>query len=208
MRIEGVQVGQPARVGELRTAFGKRPVAGPVRVGFEGLDGDAQADRRYHGGPEMAVLAYSSDHYPSWRAELSWPELPLGGFGENLSVAGASEETACIGDVWRAGTAAMQISAPRNPCHKIADYWGRPELLELVLRRERFGWYLRVREEGELRAGSEVTLAERPHPGWTVLRAHRAAMDRRRDREAARELSNLAALSPKWKEWLKSASGS
>jgi len=190
------------------TAFGKRPVEGAVRVGRENLEGDAQADRRHHGGPEMAVLAYSADHYPAWRAELSWPELGPGGFGENLSVEGASEETACIGDVWRAGTALLQISSPRNPCHKIADYWGRPELLERVLQRGRFGWYLRVLEEGELSAGAEVQRVERPHPEWTVLRAHRAAMERRLDRGAARELSRLAALSPRWQEWLRSASES
>src|SRR5207253_6200200 len=133
VRIESVQVGLPRNAGEMRTAFGKRSVAGPVRAGRTNLEGDEQADRRYHGGPDMAVLAYAADHYPAWRAELSWPELPLGGFGENLSVSGATEETVCIGDVWRAGSAVFQIASPRKPCHKISDYWGRPDLLERVL---------------------------------------------------------------------------
>ena len=153
MRLASVQVGKPAQVGELRTGFGKRPVPGEVRVGCENLDGDGQADRRYHGGPDMAVLAYSADHYPAWREELAWPDLPAGGFGENLSVEGATEETACIGDVWRVGTATLQIASPRKPCRKISDFWRRPELLKLVQGSGRFGWYLRVLEEGALVPG-------------------------------------------------------
>ncbi len=202
MRLASVQVGKPARVGVLRTAFGKLPVAGEVRVGRESLEGDGQADRRYHGGPDMAVLAYSADHYPAWREELAWPSLPLGGFGENLSVEGAGEETACIGDVWRVGTAKMQVSSPRKPCRKISDFWGRPELLALVQRSGRSGWYLRVVEEGALAAGAEIALAERPHPEWTVLRAWQVGIARARDRDAALELAQVAALSDRWKAWL------
>jgi MOSC domain-containing protein YiiM len=203
MRIVSVLVGKPERVGELTTAFGKRPVAGPVRVGRLNLEGDAQADRRYHGGPDMAVLACSADHYPRWRAELSWPELPLGGFGENFSVEGAAEQSVCIGDVWRAGSALLQISSPRKPCQKISHYWGRPELLGLVRETGRSGWYLRVLEEGATEAGDALDLVERPHPGWTVERAQGAARARKLDRGAALELAAVAALAERWKSWLR-----
>jgi MOSC domain-containing protein YiiM len=202
VRLASVQVGKPARVGEMQTAFGKRPVLFEVRVGREGIDGDGQADRLYHGGPDMAVLAYSADHYPAWRAELSWPELPQGGFGENLSVEGATEETVCVGDVWRAGSAVLQVSSPRKPCSKISDYWGRPELLKLVQNSGRFGWYLRVLEEGALGAGAEIALVERPHPGWTVARASRIGVARKKDPTSARELAQVAALADRWKSWL------
>jgi MOSC domain-containing protein YiiM len=200
MRIASVQVGQPARVGDLRTAFGKHAVAGAVKVLAENLEGDAQADRRYHGGPDMAVLAYGADGYAFWRAE--GVDLPFGGFGENLSVEGVTEESACIGDVWRAGSAVLQIASPRKPCHKIADYWRRPELLRLVEQSGRIGWYLRVLETGSLAAGDAVTLAERPHPEWTVLRAFRTGVARKRDRAAALDLAHVAALSDRWKIWL------
>jgi MOSC domain-containing protein YiiM len=152
MRIAGVQVGR---------GFGKQPVRGSVRVGRENLEGDRQLNLRYHGGPERAILAYSADHYPLWRAELDWPELPLGGFAENLSVEGVTEETARIGDVWRAGTALLQISMPRNPCFQIPRFWKRPHLLRLVAESGRSGWYMRVLEPGELQQGDEVTLVER-----------------------------------------------
>src|SRR5207248_2343476 len=111
------------------TAYGKQPVIGPIHARRLGLDGDAQVDRRYHGGPDMALLAYAATHYPDWRAQLDWPELGHGAFGENLSVEGPTEDDACIGDVWRAGAALLQISSPRKPCRTISRYWRRPELL-------------------------------------------------------------------------------
>lgn len=202
MRIESVQVGKPARAGGMRTAFGKRPVQGPVRVGRTNLEGDGQADRRYHGGPDMAVLSYAAEHYAAWRSELEWPELPLGGFGENLSVSGATEESVCLGDVWRAGSARLQIASPRNPCVKIARYWGRPELLRRVFETGRTGWYLRVIEEGVVEAGAAIELLDRPHEAWTVARAGRIAMARRADRSAARELAEVRGLPERWKAWL------
>ena len=193
-------MGRPVERDGLRTAFGKQPAPGPVHAGLQGLEGDAQADRRYHGGPEMAALGYSADHYPAWRVELDWPALPLGGFGENLSVSGASEQSVCIGDVWRAGSAVFQIASPRKPCHKISAYWGRPDLLLLVQQSGRSGWYLRVLEEGSLSAGDAIELVDRPHPQWSVARANLAALQRKS--EAARELAEVPALSGRWKAWL------
>jgi MOSC domain-containing protein YiiM len=203
VRIVSVQVAPVTLVGEMRTAFGKRPVAGPVRVGKENLAGDAQEDRRYHGGADMAVLAYAADHYPGWREELGWPGLPLGGFAENLSVAGATEETVCIGDVWRAGTALLQVASPRKPCSKIARFWNRPRLARLVVKSGRTGWHLRVLEEGSLQAGDEIALIERLHPEWTVRRVFRIAMTRKSEREQALEAARVPALADRWKAWLR-----
>jgi MOSC domain-containing protein YiiM len=202
VRIEGVQVGEPALVNGVRTAFGKRAVSGMVRVGRLNLDGDSQANRRYHGGPDMAVLAYSADHYRLWRSELAWPDLPLGAFGENLSVSGATEETVCIGDLWAtAGSAILQVASPRKPCRKISGYWGRSDLLQRVQETGRIGWYLRVIAEGALEAGARISLLERPHPEWPIHRAFSAALARKG--EKARALSEVAALSDRWKAWLR-----
>jgi MOSC domain-containing protein YiiM len=201
MRIEGVQVGKPAAVNGMRTAYGKRPVLGPVRVGRLNLEGDGQADRRYHGGPEMAVLAYSADHQSLWRCELAWPGMSPAAFGENLLVSGAAEDTVCIGDVWSAGTAVLQVASPRKPCRKISRYWNRPGLLQRVQRSGRTGWYLRVIEEGYLEAGAPISLVERPHPQWSIRRAFSAAFLRARG--DARALAEVGALSDRWKAWLR-----
>lgn len=53
-----------------KSGIAKHPVDRPLRLGPEGFEGDEQADRRVHGGPEKAVHHYPFDHYAAWRAEL------------------------------------------------------------------------------------------------------------------------------------------
>ena len=72
--LVSIQVGLPADhttgARPWRTAFFKWPVEGPVWLGRTNLAGDGQANRKVHGGPDKAVLAYAGAHYPLWRAEL------------------------------------------------------------------------------------------------------------------------------------------
>jgi MOSC domain-containing protein YiiM len=199
MRLVSVQVGLPrtrtAPDGRAWTsAYGKHPVSGPARIGRTGLDGDAQANRRWHGGPDMAVLAYAREHYAAWRDELSWPDLPYGGFGENFTVEGATEGETCIGDVWRIGTALLQVSEPRKPCRNISRYWGRPDLLRKVERSGRHGFYLRVLEEGIVEPGQPVVRVARPYAGWTVARTVSARRDVALQRAEAEALLRVEAL--------------
>ncbi len=204
MRLVSLQAGRPqAHEDGFRTGYGKADVAGPARIFRDHVDGDWQADRRYHGGPDMAVLAYAASHYPRWREQLDWPSLPHGGFAENCTVEGATEDEACIGDVWRVGSATLQIASPRKPCRTIARYWRKPELLRLVEESGRFGWYLRVLEEGAVEAGQEIALLQRPHPEWNVARAMRISRERKQQPEPARELAAVAALSDRWKAFLR-----
>lgn len=53
-----------------QSGINKRMVSTPLMLGHEGFEGDEQADRRVHGGPEKAVHHYPFDHYAAWRAEL------------------------------------------------------------------------------------------------------------------------------------------
>lgn len=207
--LVSIQVGKPRFLGpdvglahpldhRWHSAFLKDPVAGPVMLRLANLEGDRQADPRVHGGPEMAVLAYSAEHYPLWRAELGIPEMGPGGFAENFTVSGQDEETVCIGDRYRVGGAVVQVSQPRGPCYKISYRWRRPDLLGRCEASGRHGWYLRVLEEGPVEAGQPLELLDRPNPGWTVRRAADVYRRRRRRREEAAELAGLAgyALRP------------
>jgi MOSC domain-containing protein YiiM len=198
-RLVSIQVGVPrwnvSADGERwRSAFFKEPMAGPVALGFTNLEGDGQADLRAHGGPDMAVLCYSFEHYAGWRTELALPEMGPGGFGENFTVAGQDESTVCIGDVYDVGDAAVQVSQQRGPCVNISKRWERPDLLRRVEETGRHGWYVRVLREGTVQAGLELRLIERPHPEWTVRRAADTYRWRKRDQAPAAELAGCAAL--------------
>jgi MOSC domain-containing protein YiiM len=65
------------------------------------------------------VLLYAAAQYPLWRAELGRLEIGPGGFGENFTVDGLTEETACVGDTYAVGEAQIQVTGPCYPCCKI-----------------------------------------------------------------------------------------
>src|ERR1700685_2382089 len=141
--LHSIQVGLPKNYGlehasdphdkPWTTGFFKAPVDGPVFVGRTNLEGDAQADLINHGGVDKAVLAYSADHYPKWRRELELPDMPSGAFGENLTIAGLSEESVCIGDTLRIGAVSFEVSQPRQPCWKLARRWRMHQLTGFVV---------------------------------------------------------------------------
>jgi MOSC domain-containing protein YiiM len=184
------------------TAFFKQPVAGSVFVGPLGLAGDAQADRKHHGGLDKAILAYAAAHYPHWQQEWGLETLLPGAMGENLTVAHLDETTVCLGDRWQAGQVVLEVSQPRQPCWKMGRRWQRPDLPKRVIQTGRTGWYLRVLQEGELQAGLPLTLLARPYPTWTVARASAVMYERPGRRELLAELANLPPLAQAWREEL------
>jgi MOSC domain-containing protein YiiM len=197
-RVVSIQVGRIRSFDGWRTATYKNPVQGPVMLRGEGFDGDQQADRRYHGGPDKAALVYSQDHYAPWHAELFPEPLPAGAFGENILVSGMSEGDVCVGDMYELGEAQVQVSQPRQPCGKQARRWGIVDLVDQINRRGWTGWYLRVLREGRVQAGDRFVLVDRPHAEWTVERAHEVMHFRRRDVEATEALAACPALSEEW----------
>jgi MOSC domain-containing protein YiiM len=206
-----IQVGLPAvhrdpnEPKSWRTAFWKAPVPGPVWLGKTNLAGDGQAALGIHGGPDKAVLGYAAIHYPLWRAELDWPDIPFGAFAENFTLDELTEDTVCLGDVYAVGAAIVQVSQPRSPCFKIAKRWRRPDLTERVELTGRTGWYHRVLQEGLVEAGQPVTLLERPNPEWPIARVAATARNRKLERAAAAEVRALPELSATWRQGLASA---
>ena len=213
--LVSIQVGLPRAYGRegaddpmdrpWETGFFKQAVDGPRWLGKTNLVGDGQADLVNHGGPDKAVLCYAASHYPGWREELQRPDLPHGAFGENFTIDGLTEETVCVGDVYRLGEAIVQVSQPRQPCWKLAWRWRLKELTALVERSGRTGWYIRVLEEGEVRAGLGLTLLKRPYPEWTVKRATFVMRHRQQGRTVAGELAGCEALAASWRDRLAEA---
>jgi MOSC domain-containing protein YiiM len=179
-RVLSVNVGTPRPIGPYRggtvqSAIGKAPVDGRVRVEGVNVAGDDQADRRVHGGPDKAVYAYAAEDSAWWSAELG-RDLPPGAFGENLTVAGVDVSGAVIGERWRIGTVELEVCQPRFPCFKLGLRFGDPKMLRRFTQAERPGAYLRIRREGELGAGDDIEVAERPEHGVTVAFVARAVM--------------------------------
>jgi MOSC domain-containing protein YiiM len=185
------------------SAIGKCPVATALWLGEEGFVGDEQADRRVHGGPEKAVHHYPFEHYASWladHADLSLPLAEVGAFGENLSTVGMTEETVCVGDVYRLGGALVQVSQARQPCWKLAERFGRRDMPLRLQQTGRTGWYYRVLQPGEVRVGYTLMLVERPHPDWPLARLLRVIFDRSLASEVLKDIVALTVLSASWRK--------
>jgi len=153
-----------------------------------------------HGGVYRVVLAYSADHYPTWRAELGF-EMPYGGFGENFTVSELTEETVCLGDVYAVGEAVVQVTQPRAPCWKLARRWEIKDLTARVEARGWGGWYHRVVQPGFVAAGDSYRRIERSHPDFTIARINDLVSKRNVDLTFAAALSEAEMLTPTWREW-------
>lgn len=198
-----VHVGRIEALGPeaIPSGIGKRPVHGRVAVTQLGLAGDAQADRQHHGGPDKALHHYPAQHYAAWQAEL--PERAAlfepGGFGENLATLDLDEGNVCLGDVFRLGSAVVQVSQGRQPCAKLNLRFGVPDMLRRVQASGRTGWYYRVLEAGETGPGDSLTLIERPCPAWPLARLWQVLFAADPDRAALASLADLAVLSANWR---------
>ncbi|MFN3989303.1 MAG: MOSC domain-containing protein [Erythrobacter sp.] len=197
--VEAVCTGtaRPFNGAEL-SAIAKYPRGERVQVLPHGLAPDEQADKRHHGGADMAVHLYPLDHHAWWQGEIGPHDLlgEPGAFGSNLAVRGLAEEMVHIGDRFRLGTATLEISQPRKPCWKIAHRFGVPGMVTRIVQTARCGWYFRVIETGAVAAGDTLERISLGDARWSVARAFLALHANKASRAELAELAQVAALSP------------
>ncbi len=185
----------------LSSAIRKTPRTNPVELSFTGLKGDEHGHPQHHGGEEMALHFYPFEHYAHWKKRFPNAE-PLsapGAFGENISTAGITERTQCVGDILRIGSATVQVSQGRQPCYILDAYFG-VEGLAVEVQETRFtGWYCRVLQEGRISPDDTIELQERLHPEWTIDEVQRILYADTLNREALKALSTLPSLTASWK---------
>jgi MOSC domain-containing protein YiiM len=204
MNVVSVNVGLPREVSWHRvsvlTGIFKEPAQGAVRVRKLNLDGDRQADLTVHGGAEKAVYAYPVEHYECWRRELPRETLSWGKFGENLTTEGLAENELCIGDTLRVGSALLVVTQPRLPCYKLALKFGRDDMIKRFLRSRRSGYYFSVAEEGEVVAGSPITVESRNPGRVSVADISRLFFSKDPNQELLQRALQVDALPVSWKK--------
>ena len=201
-RLLSVNVGGVREVewrGErVRTGIWKFPVGDrAVAVRGVNLDGDDQADRTVHGGADKAVYAYAIEDYAHWR-DAHGVDVSPGLFGENLTVQGLDLRRAVVGERWRVGSTVLEVAQPRLPCFKLGIRLADARFPKRFLAVARLGAYLRIVEEGEVRAGDAITVLARPAHGVTLARVAEAL----HDAEARRAALAAPELPAVWREIL------
>ncbi|MFH4738234.1 MOSC domain-containing protein [Vibrio diabolicus] len=158
-----------------------------------GFTSDEQGDPRFHGGIQKALHIYPSEHYPIWQQQLGERTIfqSAGGFGENISSEGVTESTICLKDKIRIGSTLLEVSQGRMPCWKLNVRFDQHDMARRLQDTLRTGWYFRVLEEGDIGAGDEIILCERPYPEWPLARIMGAVFTGCLNREELTQLSEL-----------------
>jgi MOSC domain-containing protein YiiM len=112
-------VGAVLQVNISRGGVPKRPVP-EAFLGPLGLEGDAVAHPKSHGGPEKAILLVSSEAIEELRAR-GFPVFP-GALGENLTTAGLDRLGMRPGQRYRVGDAVIELTRLRQPCRTLDVY--------------------------------------------------------------------------------------
>jgi ferredoxin-NADP reductase/MOSC domain-containing protein YiiM/ferredoxin len=197
-----VNVGMPREVPwQGRTVFTgvfKNPAAGRLRVGTLNLDGDGQGDLEGHGGAQRAVFVYQIDSYRYWERELGRNDLVFGQFGENFTVEGLADDTVCIGDRYRIGSAMFEVTQPRVTCYRVGIRMNEPRIPALLVSHRRPGFYFRVLEEGEVEAGDEIIKLSSGPEQMAVAEVDALLYLPEHGRQELLRALRIPALSPGW----------
>ena len=149
--------------GSRPSAIGKVQVDGELTLGDLGLEGDEQAEKKIHGGPDRALCHYPREHYAHWARELPQQAdlFCAPAFGENLSTEGLTEKNVYIGDIFRWGETLIQVTQPRSPCFKLNYHFAVSDMARLMQNSGKTGWLYRVVAGGQVSSDAPLTLVSR-----------------------------------------------
>jgi MOSC domain-containing protein YiiM len=159
--------GKLIQISRSKGGMPKTQVAGPVMLGFDGVEGDRHRDLRFHGGPDKAVLMIAAETVSDLAAR-GFPVFP-GAMGENLTVCGLDPQSWRAGQRFRVGAdAVIELTTLRQPCRHLDVYGAgiKSEVYDARCKKgdpasprwARGGFYARVIYQGTISSGEPVTL--------------------------------------------------
>ncbi|OYX27731.1 MAG: sulfurase [Flavobacteriales bacterium 32-35-8] len=164
MKVTSTNIAKPTTIlfrgKKVTTGIYKTPTNQPIYLGKSDVKDDEVTDRKYHGGEFKACYLFSENHYNYWKnlyPDLDWN---WGMFGENLTVNGLDETKLMIGDIYKIGSALVQVTQPREPCFKLGVKFGSQKVVKQFVNHGFPGTYVRVLEEGFVKTGDAASLIE------------------------------------------------
>src|SRR5580698_3388488 len=205
-RLLSVNVGLPRDVSwqgrTVHTGIWKTPVEGPSMVRKLNIEGDGQGDLNGHGGERRAVFVYQMDSYRYWQDHLGRNDFVYGQFGENFTVEGLPDAEVCIGDRYRIGRALFEVTQPRVTCYRLGIRLNEPEMPALVVKHGRPGFYFRVIEEGEVKAGDDIAKVASGPEQMSVSEIDALLYKPPHPRDRLERALKIPTLSPGWQHSL------
>jgi MOSC domain-containing protein YiiM len=134
-----------------------------AKVSRLGLVGDAQDDKKHHGGPERAVCVYSLDRIVALQAEGH--PIDAGTAGENVTIEGIDWNAVIPGVRLRVGDdVLLEVTSYTVPCKTIKRSFVDGKFVR-ISQKLHPGWirvYARVLSEGEIHSGDTFQVIPAP----------------------------------------------
>lgn len=164
MKIIATNIGKSKTVDwrgrKIQTGIFKYPVNEPIFLKKEDVAKDTVIDRKHHGGEFKACYLFGSEYYEDWKIKYPHLEWNWGMFGENLTIEGLDENKLFVGDIYQIGDAMVQITEPRQPCHKLGIRFGTQDVIKEFIDYGHSGTYVRILKEGNVAKGDVLILTE------------------------------------------------
>lgn len=182
------------------TGMYKQAATGQLEIGFNGFTADQQADKRVHGGPEKAIHLYPAAHYAKLAQHFpdAASQLIPGSIGENISTPDLTESDVRIGDIYRLGTARLQVCQPRNPCWKIDERFASEGMAAFIAEHGLTGWYWRVLSPGQCQPGDELRLEMPASQALTLAEAMQLWQSHRPELAKLEQLAATPGIATQW----------
>lgn len=210
-KILGVFTGKIAKLSNnFESAITKSPTA-LLTLTKTRIAQDEIANQHYHGGDMRVVHHYSHKNYNYLKKkfpQISERFIP-GSFGENIITEELTESELNIGDIYRLGTAKVQLTVCRRPCATINYAYNDDRILKEIIATGRTGWFYRVLEEGEVKVGDDLIFLERPFPNLPLSKLHEQGygLNRFGDTEFLEKCLKTGLMDKGWKPKIESTLG-
>lgn len=201
MKVISTNIAKPVTVtwrgNSIQTGIFKKPTKASIHLKKNDVKDDTVIDRKYHGGEFKACYLFSADVYPYWKEKYPHLEWDWGMFGENLTIEGLNEAKLNIGDIFRLGTALIEITQPREPCYKLGIKFGTQKILKEFIAHSHPGTYIRVLEEGEVTLGDKFQMVKPSTIQVTTLQMYQQLYAQKKDVTILEKIISHTALPQK-----------
>ena len=190
---------------EEQTGIFKYPTNNVLHLGQSDVNNDTVIDRVHHAGENKACYLYAADQYPYWKKLYPHLEWNWGMFGENLTIEGLDESTIRIGDMYRIGSALVQISQPREPCYKLGVRFNDQKIIKQFVQHAYPGTYVKILETGSVTINDEMILIKQSQSTLTINQYYEFLFAKEKDPELVKIILENEALPEYKKERLKNS---
>ena len=105
---------------------------------------------------------------------------------------------ALVGERWQVGTTVLEVSEPRVPCWRLGVRMNDKMFPRRFTEALRPGPYLRIVVKGDVGAGDEIRVVERPDHDLTIRDVFRIYT---RDHDEVARLLAVPQMSESWRRW-------